>query len=95
MRKQRDELEPKKQPLEEAKIEAEKLEKEARDAFNKKHEEEINAKRRVAAVEAFEQLDFDKDQKLSLEELKHLKEFDRDADGQVSDDEAKVCFRLK
>ena len=52
-------------------------------------------KEQLAAEQAFKELDTDHDNLLTFTELKNVPVFDQDADGSVSDDEAKFFLHMK
>lgn len=81
----------------EVKNRAEELEKEAldkhraeEDRLRKIRDEEELARTKEAASRVFKDLDSNQDGTLTFEELKRTLKFDRDHDGSVSDEEAKV-----
>ena len=85
---------------------AEEKEKEALDKIReeqeakKREQEELEEKKReveekMAAENAFHELDANEDGLLTYEELKQHSVFDRDDDGQVTDDEAKFFLHMK
>ncbi|XP_053393979.1 glucosidase 2 subunit beta-like isoform X2 [Mercenaria mercenaria] len=93
LEKNKIELEAVKTEMEGKKTEAEAPEKEAKDkheqAWNEELERRNAEKERLRAEIAFAELDANKDNKISLSEIKGLSMFDVDSNGEVSDDEAK------
>lgn len=95
------EIEAVKKEKEDIKNAAEEKEKEVLERINKVKEERKAAEResemqraqeeeRKVAEEAFHRLDLDKDNLLTFQEVQAFPQFDRDGDGHISDDEAKV-----
>ncbi|XP_013413457.1 glucosidase 2 subunit beta isoform X3 [Lingula anatina] len=91
LEKEKDEAEAKKNELENIKNEAEKPEKEAKDAHQKAWEEEKSlreAEKEAKKVEeAFAELDSNADGIITTSELATHPEFDKNSDGQVSEQE--------
>jgi protein kinase C substrate 80K-H len=101
MKKQKEHLEAEKNAKDALKKDAEEKEKAALDKFNsiqdqvkKQREEEEMRKsqeedRKIAEV-AFKEMDLNQDNLLSYTEVQQFKKFDKDEDGVVSEEEAKV-----
>lgn len=96
LEKEREELDVKRAELEKLKNEAEKPENEAKEvhklqweAEKEKRKEEL---KKIAAREAFNDLDKDQNGLVSVPEIRTRLEFDIDSNGEVSNDEAKVIF---
>ncbi|KHN79271.1 Glucosidase 2 subunit beta [Toxocara canis] len=89
LRKERNELLPKRDEAEGKKKEIEEKEREAKDRHHKAWEEERDQKKQAKVIALFGTLDVNSDQKITLDEMKTFKEFDSDNNGEVSDDEAK------
>ena len=85
--------EDEKNRLQQAKEEIEKQEKEAKDLHHQQWEEEKkrlqDEREKQKALEAFSDLDTDKNGVVSMAEIQAHLEFDVNGDGQVSDDEAR------
>lgn len=102
LRSQLTEAEEQKNAKNEIKTKAEELEKEAldkhraeEDKLRKQREEEEQIHREAAensyALSIFKKLDTNADGVVSYEELKAFPAFDQDNNGEVTDDEARVC----
>jgi protein kinase C substrate 80K-H len=89
LKKQLEKLQGIKDEAEKKKTEAEAKENAAREVEDKIWEEERSKKRRTLAQELFEKLDFNKDQKITLDDLKQVIKLDQDSNGEVTDEEAK------
>lgn len=91
--KERDQVDMERAELEKRKTEVEQPENEAKERHQKAWDEVKDKKkaedRVVAAKEAFRILDTNQDNLVSVAEIKTRLEFDIDADGEVSDEEAK------
>ena len=88
----RAELEAKQAVLEELKNQAEEPEKEAKTAFDTAWDETRNANRAAARNGLFKHLDTDGTETIELAEVLAKIEFDADADGQVTPEEANTFF---
>lgn len=90
-REEREQLSKQLEELDMVKQVAEKSEREAKDLHTERWKAELEASNKVKHAEkaaaAFEELDINKDKKITVDELKYRMEFDKNLDGNVAEDE--------